>query len=191
VRPTERACRPRVFAWRSSESAQTVFTFDCDVGRFSPNEVSRGNIVGRGTSTKVEASAGLSALIDWIVKGPSVKASRQWTRTSAKSIKGTFNVHEENKGACGPRGLPRFDVGVRNCLNDNTIVPKNGSTAGLRFEARRPRERLLPTEQITFFKVTQVRASGDHDVKITYTIKINAPAKKNKKSRLEVIYLKM
>jgi hypothetical protein len=172
-------------------TGNTVFmAIQCDVGRFGAlakqagiDPAMKAHVVYTWTvekSQKVTASAGLSAMIDWIIKGPSVEASVTWSRTDGNTIDGYFNITPGNKGACSRGDVPRVPVGIFDCLKGSTDPIKN------KVVSKCERSRILAgnvTANGTFrWTVIQAGAGGNFDAKVTYNIKVDAPAAEEKPS---------
>jgi hypothetical protein len=122
------------FLFISSASAQydrltgtTIFqAIQCDVGRFGADAAKAGidpqmkaHVVYSYTvekSEKVTASARLSKMIGWIIKGPSVEASRSWSQTDGNTVDGNFNINRGNKEVCLAGNIPKVPVGIYECL---------------------------------------------------------------------------
>jgi hypothetical protein len=171
-------------------TGNTVFqAIQCDVGRFGVTASKTGidpkmqaHVVYSWTvekSAKVTASFGLTAMVDWIVKGPSVETSLTWSRTDGRTIDGNFNINEGNREVCRRGDIPSVPVGIFECLKESTDIIKAKVTA------RCDMVRILAgkvTANGTFrWIVIQAGASGDFDAKVTYNIKVDAPAKEKKK----------
>jgi hypothetical protein len=129
-------------------------------------------------SQKVAGSVGLNLVVDWIMKGPSVEASLTWTRTDSNSLDGNFNINEENKAACGGRGIPRVPVGIFECLKDSTLPIKKNIVAKCEM-IRVAAGKLTANGKVKWIFV-EAGVQGDFDAKVTYTIKVDAPVKEDK-----------
>jgi hypothetical protein len=131
-------------------------------------------------STKVETSLGVSGLIKSLIGGPTVKAAKSWKRIDDKHMRGTFNIHERNALAC-QKNVLKVPLGIRDCLSENTDVLKNGAEASCSTTTV-VGGMVSANGDVTLWKVLDIGLGGEYDVKATYTIKIGAPAKEEKKS---------
>jgi hypothetical protein len=181
------------FLFTTTASAQfdkftgnTVFqAIQCDVGRFGAIAKRSGidprmkaHVVYSYTvekSQKVAVSAGVTTIVSWLVKGPSVEVARTWTRTNKNTLDGTFNINEGNTDVCKKGNVPSVPVGVFECLKDSIdpIKKKVVETC----EDTRVAAGTLKADGTVKWIFVQAGAEGDWDIKATYNFRVEAPAK--------------
>jgi hypothetical protein len=170
-------------------TGNTVFmAIQCDVGRFGIIAKKAGIDSGmqahvkysrsEDVSNKASAEVGLS--LAKIFQGPSVKASRTWERTDGRTIEGKFKISEGNTGACGPHQTPRVDVGVMECLKDATTPIK--SNVSINCDKTRIAAGKFTANGGINWTFVKIAPEYDYDVKVTYTIHVDAPAKDDAKA---------
>jgi len=191
-------CAAFLFLLTGSASAQTFQTdrltgntvfmaIQCDVGRFGKEAKMMGIDpsmkahvkyswkVEKAKKLSVKAEISLSKFLEWLTKGPNVEASIQWSRTNDDGIEGDFNIHEGNIEACNEKAKPRVPVGLWDCLTKNKLPIK----AKIQSTCKRT---LVAAGKLTAkgtirWLIFEVEPSGDFDLKVTYDIAINAPAR--------------
>ena len=174
------------FAQFDKFTGNTVFqAIQCDVGRFAAvasragiDPKMKAHVVYSFTvekSQKVVASAGLVAAFNWLIKGPSVEASRTWSRTSKNTLEGNFNINEDNTGACKRGDVPSVPVGIFRCLRNSTIPIKKKIMQTC--EDTKVAAGSLKANGTIQWTFVQAGAEGDWDIKATYNFKVDAPAK--------------
>ena len=89
-----------------------------------------------------------------------------------------FNINQENRKACGAKNKPRVPVGVYDCLV-NATIPIRGGVAQKCKKVRVVAGKLTANGKIKWL-IFEAGPKGDFDVKVTYTINIDAPAKEDK-----------
>ena len=184
------------FLFISSASAQydrltgnTIFqAIQCDVGRFGADAAKAGidpqmkaHVVYSYTvekSEKVIASARLSKMIGWIIKGPSVEASRSWSQTDGNTVDGNFNINRGNKEVCLAGNIPKVPVGIYECLR-NATEPIKAKVIS-RCEKTRIAAGKVTAKGTIDWILLEADVQGDFDAKVTYNIKVDAPTKEEK-----------
>jgi hypothetical protein len=167
-------------------TGNTVFqAIQCDAGRFGKYAIRKGvnprmkaHVVYSYTvekSQKVAASVGLSTILDFIVKGPSVEASRNWTRTDGNKMEGNFNINEGNTGACGRGDVPRVPVGIYVCFKEATDGIKENIVQSC--DKTWVAAAHLGANGTFKWYFIEAGADGDYDAKVTYVMNVSAPAK--------------
>lgn len=167
-------------------TGNTVFqAIQCDAGRFGKYAIEKGvdprmkaHVVYSYTvekSQKVAASIGLSRILEFVMSGPSVRASRSWTRTDGNKLEGNFNINEGNTAACGGGDVPRVPVGIYACFKEAT----DGIKSNIVQSCDKTWIAAANVEANGTFKWYFIEAGvdGDYDAKVTYVMNVSAPAK--------------
>jgi hypothetical protein len=171
-------------------TGNTVYmAIQCDIGRFAAITEEMGLDPAMKAAVEISWSIedstggkmtfGLQGLLrKGIFFGPSGKSAVSVKRIGRYAIKTSFNVHEGNTAACGPKGQPRTWVGVFECLSGNTDPLKHGSTASCSMS--RDFEGTLDAD----LQFMLVDVQGDHNAKATYLIKVDVPMEEKTKVAL-------